>query len=104
MAENNPELDAINHLLQVEKDASSLIDDAMIEADKRLSDAHRTYNGQYKSKYDKLVSELEADYKIRHDKIEETYKKEIDEYKASLESKVQDEKAFDSLLDKLLLA
>ena len=38
MAENT-EIDAINHLLEVEKNASALINDAAQEADRRLSEA-----------------------------------------------------------------
>ncbi len=104
MAENNPELDAINHLIEVEKSASTLIDDAKIEADKRLSQARLQYNSEYKSKYDQLVMQMEADFNSKRDEIESKYKKQIDEYKASIEGKSQDEKAFDSLLEKLLLA
>ena len=37
MAENT-EIDAINHLLEVEKNASALINDAAQEADRRLSE------------------------------------------------------------------
>ena len=48
MAEINMEIDAINHLLEVEKNASALINDAAQEADRRLSDAHAKYNAEYK--------------------------------------------------------
>lgn len=104
MAENNPELDAIKHLLEVEKNASALINDAKTEADKRLSEAHLKYNSQYKEKYDQLVAQLDKDFEEQHNQIEAKYKKEIDEYKASIESKSQDKKSFESLLEKLLLA
>ena len=50
MAENT-EIDAINHLLEVEKNASALINDAAQEADRRLSDAHSKYNAAYKPHY-----------------------------------------------------
>ncbi len=104
MAENNPELDAIKHLIEVEKTASSLINDAKTEADKRLSEAHLKYNSQYKEKYDQLVAHLDDEFKKSHDQIEAKYKKELDDYKASIEAKSQDKKSFESLLEKLLLA
>ena len=52
MAENNTEIDAINHLLEVEKNASALINDAAQEADRRLSEARSKYNSEYKTRYD----------------------------------------------------
>ena len=36
MAENNTEIDAINHLLEVEKNASMLINDAVMEVERRV--------------------------------------------------------------------
>jgi len=104
MAENNPELDAIKHLLEVEKNASALINDAKTEADKRLSEAHLKYNSIYKEKYDQLVAHLDDDFKKSHEQIEAKYNKELDDYKASIEAKSQDKKSFESLLDKLLMA
>lgn len=104
MAETNPELDAINHLLEVEKKASALIKDAMIESEKRLSDAHLKYNSQYKARYDELVSGLESAYQTKHAEIEAKYQKEMDDYKADIESKPLDKQSFDNLLDKLLFA
>ena len=48
--ENN-ELEIINHLLEVEKGASSLIDEAQLEAEKTILDAKTKYNKEYKEKY-----------------------------------------------------
>lgn len=104
MADNNPELDAINHLLEVEKKAAGLITDAQIEADKRLSEARLKFNSEYKVRYDSVAAEMEADYQKKHEEIEAKYKKEIEEYKATLENKTQNEKAFTDLLDKIILA
>ena len=102
MAENSSELDAINHLLEIERDAAVLIDDAKIEADKRIANAKNQYNTQYKSKYDEIVNDLDSKYNTSVDDISNKYKQEIDAYKTQLESKEQNEKAFSSLLDKLL--
>ena len=101
MAENSSELDAINHLLEIERDAAVLIDDAKIEADKRIANAKNQYNAQYKSKYEDIVKELESKYNTSIDEISDKYKKEIDAYKNELKEKKQDEGNFSSLLDKL---
>lgn len=102
MAETTMEIDAINHLLEVEKNASALINDAAQEVDHRLSEARVKYNSEYKARYDQIAASLEAEYQTNHNSIAEKYQKEIDSYKESLEAKAQDYEAFSSLLDKLI--
>lgn len=102
MAENSSELDVINHLLEVEKNASILIDDAMIEADKRIAEARTKYNAEYKEKYDAIVAEKDKTYHEKLDSISANHKKEIEEYKKSLENKNQNTDAFNKVLDDLL--
>ncbi|MBP5519550.1 MAG: hypothetical protein J6X84_03115 [Treponema sp.] len=102
MAENTSEIDAINHLLEVEKNASALINDAAMEVERRLSQARAKYNSEYKSRYDQEVSKLEADYQNDYKLISEKYQKEIDSFKESLAAKPQNYGAFSSLLDNLI--
>ena len=101
MAENTTEIDAINHLLEVEKNASALINDAAMEADRRLSQARAKYNSEYKARYDDVAAKLEAEYQADHKSLEEKYNKEIEDYKESLAAKPQNYEAFSSLLNKL---
>ena len=102
MSETTTEIDAINHLLEVEKNASALINDAAQEVDRRLSEAHVKYNSEYKARYEKTAASLEAEYQNNHNSIAEKYQKEIDSYKESLAAKAQNYEAFSSLLDKLI--
>lgn len=104
MSETTTEIDAINHLLEVEKSASALIDDAAQEVDRRLSQAHAKYNSEYKARYDEIAANLEAEYKKNHQQISEKYQNEIDSYKESLSAKPQNYEAFSSLLDKLIFS
>ena len=103
MAENT-EIDAINHLLEVEKNASMLINDAAQEAERRLSQARSKYNSEYKARYDQIATQLESEYQNNHNIVAEKYQKEIDDYKESLEAKAQNSEAFTSLLDKLIFS
>jgi vacuolar-type H+-ATPase subunit H len=103
MAENT-EIDAINHLLEVEKSASALINDAAQEADRRLSEARSKYNSEYKSRYDEVAARLEVEYQNNHQQIAEKYQKEIESYKESLAAKSQNYEAFSSLLDRLIFS
>ena len=102
MAETSAEIDAINHLLEVEKNASALINDAAMEAERRLSQARSKYNTEYKNGYDKIASELEAQYNQNQKTIEQKYNDELEAYKATLAAKLQNYDAFASLLEKLL--
>ena len=102
MAENTSEIDAINHLLEVEKNAANLINDAAQEAERRLSEARAKYNSEYKSRYENETSRLETEYNLSHEKIAEKYQKKIDSFKESLVSKPQDSAAFSATLDRLI--
>ncbi len=102
MADNTTEIDAINHLLEVEKNAAALISDAAEEADRRLTQARAQYNSEYKARYDKEAARLESEYQAEHEKIAEKYQKEIDSYKESLAAKPQDSSAFAATLDRLI--
>ncbi|MBR1639507.1 MAG: hypothetical protein IJ688_08990 [Treponema sp.] len=104
MSEVNQELAAIQHLLEIEKQAASLIDSAKIDAEQYVSKAHAQYNLAFKEKVEELSSELEADFNKKHNEIEKKYKDEIDSYKASYSSKPQNKEALFSLLEKLLFA
>ncbi|SEQ89003.1 (H+)-ATPase G subunit [Treponema bryantii] len=104
MAENNTEIDAINHLLEVEKNASMLINDAAMEAERRLSQARAKYNSEYKARYDEVASKLESEYQNNHKQIEDKYNKDIETYKESFAAKPQNSEAFSSLLDKLIFS
>lgn len=102
MSEKNSELDAINHLLEIERAAAVLIDDAKVEAEKRISDAKSQYSLQYKAGYEKIVSELDSEYKSSVDDVSKKHEKEINAYKTHLEGQEQNKAAFSALLDKLL--
>ena len=104
MSEMNQELAAIQHLLEIEKQASSLIDSAKIDADQYISKAHAEYNAAYKEKVELLSKELDADFQKKHDEILQKYKDEVEAYKSSYASKPQNKEAFFDLLNKLLFA
>lgn len=101
---NNPELDVINHLLEVEKNASCVIDNAKVEADKRITDAKAKYNQEYRSKYEVLSDEKEKAYQEKIKVLAENHKVEVEDFKKSLETKPQNKEQFNKLLESLLFA
>ena len=103
MITENPELDAINHLLEIEKNASILVNEAHVEADKRISLARAQFSAKSKDNLEKISEELEIEYQNKIDSISKKYADEFNEYKLSLEKKVLNKKDFSELLEKLLL-
>lgn len=104
MATENPELDEINRLLEVEKQASALIENAMTESDKIISDAHAKFNEQFKSQTEKLTQKLTQDYNEKLEEIKLNHQKEIEAFKLALEEKETNQANFDALLTNLLSA
>lgn len=101
MAEENLEIDAIKHLLEIEKEASALIDDAKIEAEKRVSKAKSQYNEEFKKEYDSLMQKLESQYNSNCEEINKKYQDEFEGYKESLKHKKLNKDDFFKMLDSL---
>ena len=102
MAEQNEELKMINHLLEVEKDANSLISEAMETSEKKISEARAKYNAEYKEKTEKIIEELKNNYEASIKEISEEHNHIIDEFKSYLEAKTQNYENFAKFLDKKL--
>ncbi|MBP5602543.1 MAG: hypothetical protein J6X78_07420 [Treponema sp.] len=96
------EINVINHLLSVEKNASVLIDNAIREADSRTAQARNQANSQFKTEYDKCVSQMEVDYENTIQSRKAEHEAELEQFKSDLENRTRDYEAFNSLLDNLL--
>lgn len=103
MADEKDELKMITHLLDVEKEANSLISQAMEDANKKIEAARTKYNEEYKQKVDKLIDELKKRFDDSVKSVSENHSKMIQDYESSLEAKEQHYAQFKAVLDKLLL-
>ncbi len=101
MAEN--EANVISHLLNVEAQASDLVKEAQDEANKRLSSVRAKADAEFKEKFDKIVAGLEKTYNDKISTIDENHKKNLEEYKSSVENSEQDKDNFNVFLKKLLV-
>lgn len=101
MAEN--EANVISHLLNVEAQASDLVKEAQDEANKRLSSVRAKADAEFKEKFDKIVAGLEKTYSDKISTIDENHKKNLEEYKSSVENSEQDKDNFNVFLKKLLV-
>ena len=102
MAETNKEMDAIYHLLEIEKNASSIVNEALKNREEKLAEVHSEYNRLYNEKYAQVVKKLEEKYQVELQKKADEYAEDIEKYRQELEEKPQNEEAFCALLDKLL--
>ena len=100
MAES--EVNVINHLLDVEKRASSMTSDAQTEADKRISAYRAEAENDYKKQHDEILAKFESDYAVRTKAIDEKHAEEIAAYRSEIQNTTQDTGAFNKLLDTLL--
>jgi F0F1-type ATP synthase membrane subunit b/b' len=104
MADNNEEINVIAHLLQVEKNASLLIDNALKEAEQKLAQARSQANLEFKQKYEACVGNLENEYNQKLNEIQTEHDKLFDDFKESLQSQPKNNARFNNLLESLLFA
>ena len=96
------EINVISHLLSVEKNASVLIDNAVLQADSRTTQARNQANSLFKTEYDECVSKMEADYEKTIQDKKTQHEQELEQFKSDLEGRTRDFKAFNGLLENLL--
>lgn len=101
MAEN--EVNVISHLLEVESQASALIDDAQIESNKRITQAKTKADELFYNKYRETVENLEKEYNQKVQGYEAEHNAEIESYKNKITSSAKDVNAFNSFLNSTLL-
>lgn len=104
MAEVNSQIDILNHLLEVEKDVSLLIEQAVTDSEKKISDAKVTANAKFQKQNALTQSELEKDYEVKLQALKDNRDKTIQNFTDSLHNRKQDTNALNKCLDALLFA
>lgn len=100
MAEN--EVNVISHLLEVESQASALIDDAQIEGNKRIIAAKTKADELFYSKYSENVASLEIQYNQIIESYETAHKEMLESYKKQILASEKNTEAFNSFLSSKL--
>ena len=96
------EQEVLQHLLDLENRAAGLVNDAQVEADRRLSEGEKQNRSHYDEIYSTEVAELEASYTKNIATVKEDYSTQLKTYLESLSSIPLDKAAFMSLAEKLL--
>jgi len=99
--ENN---EILQHLLEIENKASTLVDDAQAEADRRVAEAEKQNRARYDEQYAKEVQALEEAFTRDIALARENYRKQLEDYHNSLKAQPPDTRAFFLLAEKLLVS
>jgi cell division septum initiation protein DivIVA len=102
--QENPEKneEVLRHLLTIEGQALTLVDDAQAEADRRVAEAEKQGRSGYEERYGREAAALDAEYAGKSAAIREEYHRQIESYRVSLETVKPDIEGFCSLLDRFL--
>lgn len=98
------EIDVIEHLLDLEHEAASLLLDAQTEADKRTAEARSRADAAYKKEYAALIEKLETEYKEKSSEITSKHDVDYEAYKNRISASSKDIPSFNKLLDSLLFS
>ncbi len=96
------ESDVIGHLISVEHEAASMMQDAQIEADKRLAAAKVQADDAYKKQYEEIIRELENKYQVCTSEISQKKQEDFKKYQEEIQQLPTDVVSFNKLLDSLL--
>ncbi|MDR0526055.1 MAG: hypothetical protein LBG90_09335 [Spirochaetaceae bacterium] len=80
------EPEVLRHLLKIEADAAALVDDAQIEADKRVAEAEKQNRKVYEDRYAKEFAVLNETYEQEIAGIKGDHQTQLETYRQSLES------------------
>jgi len=93
----------LQHLLEIESKAATLVDDAQAEADRRVSEGEKQNRARYDEQYAVEVAALEEAFSRDIALARENYRKQLEEYHEGLKAQPVDTKAFFSVAEKLLV-
>ena len=93
----------LHHLLTLESEASSLVDDAQAEADRRLVEAENERRIVFEKSYAEEVEKLEKIFNEEITAAKAAYKNELSSYRDELKAQPLDMAAFSQLAGQLLL-
>jgi vacuolar-type H+-ATPase subunit H len=92
----------LQHLLEVEARALTLVDDAQAEADKRVSEAEASNRSRYEERYGAEAAALDEHYETEVALVKADYNRQLEEYRQSLSALNADRPAFGALVDVFL--
>jgi vacuolar-type H+-ATPase subunit H len=89
--------DVIRHLLEIEEQASGIVKDAETEAGRRVREADRDARTKFEADRAENLAALEADFGRETSLLRETYRHQMDAYRAELDTITPNRQAFSAL-------
>ncbi|MDR0374199.1 MAG: hypothetical protein LBH85_00535 [Treponema sp.] len=96
--------DVLRRLLKIEAEASALVHDAAVEANKRVAEAEKQNRRRYDDAYSAEAAALEEKYKADIAAVKREYQKQLDDFTGRLNVMQVNNEAFSQLLESLLFA
>lgn len=96
------EVNAINHLLEIEQNAKAMTDSAKVTADKKISAAKVEADAAFKAQFDKIVMQNESEYQEKTKAALDEKEKQVKDYKEKISAVPVDNDSFNKFLDKVL--
>ena len=93
----------LQHLLEIEDQAATLIDDAQAAADRRIKEAEDQNRVAYDEAYQQLSAELETEYQKAIEAVKKQYDQRLDEYTEELRGIPRQDEKFSALAFSLLV-
>jgi F0F1-type ATP synthase membrane subunit b/b' len=93
--------EVLGHLLKIESEAATLVNDAQTEADRRIAEAEKQNRASYEERYQTELERLENEFQKYKEQIRRQYLEEIDAYRKKISSVDVDAGAFSALMDRL---
>jgi vacuolar-type H+-ATPase subunit H len=94
--------DLLQHLLEIESEASALVEDAQTEADRRIKEAEEQNRASYDERFRGLAEQLDREYVGELSQVRAEYRQTLDAYRAGLEAMPVTTAAFRTLASSLL--
>lgn len=98
------EASVIDHLIDVERHAATLLTEAQEETDKRLSQARLQADESFRKQFETIVAAEEKNYDEKVSALTAQYKKSVEDYTARISSAEKTVPAFNAFCDKVLQA
>jgi regulator of protease activity HflC (stomatin/prohibitin superfamily) len=96
--------EVLQHLLGLEAEAAALVNDAQIEADRRISEAEKQNNFLFEEAYAKEVEAEEANLVQSIEAVNENYRNQLEAYRKTLLAVTPDIDSFSALARQFLFA
>lgn len=97
-------MDVIQHLLDIEKEASETAIKVQEEADKKIASARAQADSIFKEKYSSFMKDLDLSVENQKKAIQTQMEEKLASFKAELEATKKDFDGFSQLLDKVISA